>query len=165
MGFVQHLVNDGSIGFVEDGVEHVGLFFVANKAGAQRFTIDGRASNRHFLRPPAGPLLSGDGLCHVEFQEAPQDAQNWFVRSASIKNAFHPKRIPGWLQAFFALPPGLASEVGYTGRTVERKRLFSDSLICPVPTTLPMVFSWAMFFCQDVWNHCTLAGSVDFRLS
>ena len=29
----------GSVGFVEDAVEHVGLFFVATKAGAQRFII------------------------------------------------------------------------------------------------------------------------------
>ena len=42
------------VGFVRDlvTVEHVRLFFVATKAGAQRFSIDVRASNR-FLRPRA----------------------------------------------------------------------------------------------------------------
>ena len=34
--------------------------------------------------------------------------------------------------AFSALPAVLASEVGYTGRTVNQKRLASDSLICLV---------------------------------
>ena len=63
-------------------VEHVGLFFVAKKGGALRFIVDARASNRHFLRPPAGLLLTGEGLCLVEFQGAPEDAQNWFVGSA-----------------------------------------------------------------------------------
>ena len=67
-----------------------------------------------FLRPPSGPLFTGEGLSFVEFQGAPEDAQNWFVGSADIKNAVHQMRIPGWLQAFFALPAVLASEVGYT---------------------------------------------------
>ena len=48
--------------------------------------------------------------------------------------------------AFFALPAVLASEVGYTGRTVNQKRLAPESLIHLVPTTFPMGFSWARFF-------------------
>ena len=36
MGFVRDLVQAGSVGFVEVAVEHVGLFSVAKKAGAQR---------------------------------------------------------------------------------------------------------------------------------
>ena len=45
--------------------------------------------------------LDQEGLCHVEFQETPEDAQNWFVGSADIKNALHQMRIFSWLQAFF----------------------------------------------------------------
>ena len=48
--FVWDLVQAGSIGIVEDAVEHFGLLFAVKKAGAQRFTIDARASNRHFLK-------------------------------------------------------------------------------------------------------------------
>ena len=134
MGFVRDLVQAGSIGFVE----HVGLIFVAKNAGAQRFITDARASNRHFLRPPSGPLLTGEGLCHVEFQGAPQDAQNWFVGSADIKNAFHQMRSLGWLQAFFPLSNVLASEVGCAYKTVNQKRLAPESFVYPVPTTLPI---------------------------
>ena len=43
-------------------------------AGAQVIIIDARAGSRHFLNPPSGPLLTGEGLCHVEFQGAPEDA-------------------------------------------------------------------------------------------
>ena len=50
-----------------------------------------------------------------------------------------------WMQAFFALPAVLASEVGCKGKTINERRLASDSLICPVPTTLPSGFSCAMF--------------------
>ena len=86
--FVRDLVKAASLGFVETAVEHVGLLFFAKKAGAQRFIIDARASNRHFLRPPSGPLLTGEGLCHVGFQGTPEDAHNLFVGSADIKKAF-----------------------------------------------------------------------------
>ena len=74
VGFVRDLVKVGSVAFVEDAVEHVGLFFVAKKAGAQTFIMDARSSNRHLLRPPSGPLLTGEGLGHVEFQGPPEDA-------------------------------------------------------------------------------------------
>ena len=94
-------------------------------------------------------MLTGEGLCYVEFQGAPHNAQNWFVGSADIKNAFHQMRIPGWLQAFFfALSSVLASEVGYSGKTISQKRLVLDSLIYPVPTTL-------VCCCQDVTDNRT----------
>ena len=111
------------------------------------------------MRPPSGPLLTDEGLCHVEFQGVPEDAHNWFVGSADVKNAFHQMRIPGWLQAFFALLAVLASEVGYSGKTGNQKRLAPDSLTNPVPTTLPLGFSWAVFFCQDVTDHYTPVGA------
>ena len=47
---------------------------------AQRFITDARTSNRH-LSPPSEPLLTGEGLCHVKFQGAPDNAQIWFVGS------------------------------------------------------------------------------------
>ena len=43
------LVKACSVLFVESAVEHVGLFFVAKKARAQRLIIDALASNRLFL--------------------------------------------------------------------------------------------------------------------
>ena len=150
VGFIRDLVKAGSVGIVETAVEHAGLFFVAKTAGAQRLIIDARVSNRHFLNPPSGPLLTGEGLCHVEFQGAPEDAQNWFVGSADVKNALHQMRILGWSESFFPLRAVLASEVGYTGRAVDQKHLVG--------------LSWTMFFCQDVTEHCTLPGSADAPL-
>ena len=44
---------------------------------------------------------------------------------------------------------------------IDKTRPVPDSLIYPVPATLPMGFSWAMFYCQNVTDHCTLAGSAD----
>ena len=65
---------------------------------------------------PSGPLVAGDGLGHVEFQGAPEDAHNSFVGSADMKIAFRQMCIPGWLQAYLILPAVLASEVGHTGK-------------------------------------------------
>ena len=61
---------------VPSGLFEVAVFFVAKKAGAQRFIIDARASNRHFVSLPSGPLLKGEGLYLVEFHGAPENAQN-----------------------------------------------------------------------------------------
>ena len=71
------------------------------------------------------------------FQGALEDAQNWFVGSADIKNACHQMRIPSWLQAFFALFAVLASEVGRTGKTYKNvSRRFFD-LSCPPEIYVP----------------------------
>ena len=93
-GFICDVEKAGSVGFVETAVVHIGLFIVAAKAGAQRFIIDARASNRHFLNFPSGHLLTREGLCNVECQGALEDARNWFEGSADVKNAFYQMRIP-----------------------------------------------------------------------
>ena len=61
VGFVRDLVKAASVGFVEDAVEHVGLLFVAKKAGTQRFIVDARASDWYFLTPPSGPFFHRRG--------------------------------------------------------------------------------------------------------
>ena len=57
---------------------------------------------------------------------------------------------------FRALSAFLASEVGYTGRTVGQKRVAPDSLICPVPTVktsrttaLSGSADYLLFVCRD----------------
>ena len=82
MGFFRDLAKAGSVGFVEDAVGHVGLFFAARKAGVQRFTIDARASNRFFfVRSPSGPWLAGEQLAMSGTLE---EAHNWSVGSADM---------------------------------------------------------------------------------
>ena len=56
------------------------FLFVAKKAGAQWFIIDARASKRHVFET---------SIWIVAHRRGPEDAQNWFVGSADIKNAFH----------------------------------------------------------------------------
>ena len=138
-GFVRDLVKAGSADFAEDAVAHFGLFFVAKKAGAQRFIIDARASNRHFLRPPAGPMLTGEGLCHVEFQGTPEDTQNWFVGSADISKYVPSAAYSRVSASVFALPAVLASEVGYSVENDQPNKTCSRFFDILVPTRLPLI--------------------------
>ena len=62
---------------------------------------------------------------------------------------------------FFALLAVLASTLDTRAKTISQRRLFPVSLIYPVLATLSVCFSWVMFSCQDVTDHCTLAGSAD----
>ena len=50
VGFIRDLVNAGSAGFAETETE--------NGWGSEKFINCARASNRHFLNPLAGPLLT-----------------------------------------------------------------------------------------------------------
>ena len=70
---------------------------------------------------PVWTVAHRDGICHVEFHGALEDAQKWCVVSADIENAFHQMRILGWLQAFFALPAVLGPELGYFGKTISQR--------------------------------------------
>ena len=142
VGFIQDLVKAGSVGFFETA-EHVGLFLVAKEAVAQR-EVHYRCSCKQstFFDHQAGPLPTGEGLCHVEFQGAPEDAQNWIVGSADIKKAFHQVRIPERLQAFFAQPAVLTSEIGCSGKQISQKQLAPDSLIYLFVQHFLLVFRW-----------------------
>ena len=80
VGLIRDLVKAASVGFGQ----------TAKKAAGHHFCACKRASNRYFLSPPYGPLLTGEEFFHVECQGAPEDAQNWFVGSPDVKNAFHP---------------------------------------------------------------------------
>ena len=123
------------------------------------------SSIRHCLRPPSGPVLTDEGLRRVECQGAPQDADNClWVRPISRTRFISCAFLDGF-KSVFALTAVVASEAGHVVKKINQKRLAPDSLIYPVPTTLPMCVSWTMFFCQDVADHLTLTGSADYHLS
>ena len=124
----------------------------AQPAGAQRFIIDARASNRHFFEPSIWTVVHRERLCHVEFQGAPEDAQNWFADSDAIKNAF------------FALPAVIASEVDYAGKTIEHKRLAPDFLVYLVPATLPKGFFLGRCSSVKMSRTTVLSLKVQIRL-
>ena len=113
VGFVRDLVEAGSVGFVEDAVEHVRVFFVVKKAGAQRCLCNQPTS----LRRQSGS----------NFRERLKDAQNWFVGSADIKNAFHQMRTHCLLHAFFCAASCSRIRSWLHRKSGRRKRLAPDS--------------------------------------
>ena len=142
--------------------------FLAKKAGAHRFIIDGACVQPTFSEPPSGRTLTGEGKGTLPCQIS-GSARGRSVPVCGFSG--HQERVSSnahsWMVAsvFFALPAVLASEVGYNGKkTVSQKRFAPDSLIYRDTTTLLMGFSWAMFFCQDVTDHCTLLGRADYPL-
>ena len=68
-------------------------------------------------------FLTGEGRCQ------PENDQNWFVGSADSENVFHQMCIPIWVQAFFALPAVLASEVGHTEKAIGRSLAPDSNLV------------------------------------
>ena len=60
MGFVRDLVNVGSVGFVEDAVEHRWSLFRCQEGWRSEVQLT-------CLRLASGPFLTGEGLCRVEF--------------------------------------------------------------------------------------------------
>ena len=98
MGFVRDLVKAGSGEFVEDAVEHVGVFFVAKKAGAQRFVTDARASNRHFLRLLLGPLLTGEGPLSCRISRSVRRRAKLVCRFHRYQERVSPDARSGYIQ-------------------------------------------------------------------
>ena len=71
MGFIREKEKAGSVGFVETAEELFGLCYVATR----KLVLSGSSSMRQpstgmCFESPSGPLLTGEGLCHVEFQES-----------------------------------------------------------------------------------------------
>ena len=140
---LRDLVKAGSVKFV---------------AGAQRFIIDARASNQHFSNP-FGDFCLQEKVFSMLFQESLEDARNWFGGFRRCQERVSQDAHSQMAASALALPAVLAFEVGYTGKVVDKQRLVPDSLIYPVLAAFPTCFSWAMFFCQNVTDHCMLAGS------
>jgi len=67
---------------------------------------------------------------------------------SDIKDTFHRLRMPSWMRPFFCLPKVKAGDVGMSGRMVSGRTLRPGSWVYPMPMTLPMGFSWSLFFCQ-----------------
>ena len=107
------------------------FFRCQKKAGAQRFIIDAHASNRHIFETFVWAFAHRRGtLSCTSSKELLRTLRTGLSLHLTSRDAFHQMRILGWLLAFFALPAVLAPDVGYTGKTVDQKRLaprFSDT--------------------------------------
>ena len=122
--FVRQLHQRGMLVHCPQPRETVGLFFVLKSDGlSQRLIVDARRSNCHFRTAPGVELLTGEGLGRVEVAmpegvsvDSPEGQKILtetvlHLGMADAKDCFHRMRIPGWLSAFFTLPPVPAKDI------------------------------------------------------
>ena len=163
IALVRRLVATGLFIYLLDGdvKERSGIFFVT-KTGKKKFrlVIDARRANKHCVTPPGVSLCSVEGLSKIEVLvpddfDPSSEAGIKLMRDlemtlgvADVSDAFHNMRIPWHLSRYFALMPLTAGEAGLVGQTLGGVVLDNKDLVSPAAGSLPMGFSWSLFFCQ-----------------
>ena len=165
LSLIRRLVESGLFRLLleEDAIEQVSIFFVIKKGKALvRLVIDARASNRHFVAPPGVSLCSTEGMSRIEVQlpeHIPLDSPAGLriieqlllsLGVADVADAFHRMRIPKALSRYFCLPAVSADELGLSDTFLDGVLLRPGTLLVPAAGSLPMGFSWSLFFCQQV---------------
>ncbi|CAK0812006.1 unnamed protein product [Prorocentrum cordatum] len=148
----------------------LGLFVVKKKDGARlRLIVDCRRSNALFRPPPGVDLLSGEGLGRVEM---PIMGASDFAGLCAVlgvgdaADCFHGMKLQGDIRHYFSWPP---LDAALTGETlVERRPVHAGEQVWPMSQSLPMGFSWSLYFAQAanqrrLDRQPSLAGSL--RLS
>ena len=70
-----------------------------------------------------------------------------------VADAFHRMKMPDHLCEYFGLPSVTASELGL--RRLRGAELLPTDELVPLATSLPMGFSWSLFFAQDIDEEAT----------
>ena len=126
-----------------------------------RLVIDARRSNGHFASLPAVDLLTGGGLAGSEL-ELPSDVEIGSQEAydilqgvcvslgvSDVSDAFHGMRIPRELSRYVCVGALTAAELGLTDTMLVGQLLDATSRLCPATASLPMGFSWSLYFCQQ----------------
>ena len=87
-------------------------------------------------------------LGHLELTEE----QILHFAASDIEDCFHHFELPREMQELFGMPPIEARFLGL--RSVENVKIDPITEIFPLVTTVPMGFSWSMFWCQQAHEHC-----------
>eukprot|EP00435_Cladocopium_sp_Y103_P029361 s335_g7.t1 len=140
-----------------------GVFFVYKSDRKKiRMILDSRRANQMFRAPPGVELCSAEGFSRLEVvvpeshhpgsPEFAKDLEGFglYFGLSDIKDCFHRLRIPSWLSKYFALKPVPCEWVGLDGTELEGKRLQRGDTIYPMAGSLPMGFSWSLYFAQRI---------------
>ena len=151
--FVKRLHNLGMVSMhAEPPTERVGIFFVKKKGGKLRMILDCRRSNCHFADPDPVVLATGDAMSRIELE-----GKCLHTASADLQNAFYTMAMPSSLQQFFGLRKVRAGDVGVS--EIGGKPVQPDSWLHPRLAVLPMGWSHAMWWCQQISEHvCEKSG-------
>ena len=161
--FVADLAAAGMLRFDVDVKESTAPFFVwKDEEGNLRNLFDLRPSNTRFRKPPKVRLLTPEGMSRMEVESG----EHLYSSGYDLKDYYHYIRVPKWLSEYFGLPK-LKSEL--LAKLLAKKGLEElarqvriharNGLIEPALATLPMGWTWSVFFAQLVHEHI-LAASV-----
>ena len=125
----------------------------------QRVIVDARSINQRCRRPPSVRLCSGDGLARLEL------LPEMHVAQADVDSCFHRMRMPTEMQRWCSLPHIIAANLG--GVRIGELYLDDNTPIVPLLETLPMGFTWSLFFAQSAHEaileqHSGLKRTTDF---
>ena len=121
----------------------VGVFFVHKKSGKLRLILDTRAANRAFRKPMPTRLPTPAAWSSIEV--ASEDTL--YTAAGDVADAFHRMALPVHLRRFFRLP---AIKCKFVDRKLWPAGCNGEDYITPEYATLPMGWSWSLFFCQHV---------------
>eukprot|EP00971_Amphidinium_carterae_P229081 4544126-Amphidinium_carterae.1 len=137
----------GLVSFTQKPISFVGTFAVWKKnAEKQRIIVDARGTNRLFLPPPAVRLCTSEAFSRIEVPREFGD-ETVEICVSDIKDCFHRFLLPGWLRGYFCLPGVVAGDVG--ALEADGKEVDADALVFPCWNSLPMGWSWSVYFAQE----------------
>eukprot|EP00971_Amphidinium_carterae_P017386 342789-Amphidinium_carterae.3 len=147
----------GLVSFTRKPVCYVGTFAVWKKGGEkQRIIVDARSTNRLFCPPPPVQLCTSEAFSRIEI---PSEFGNEAVEIcvSDIKDCFHRFLLPSWLRGYFCLPGVIAGHVG--AREADDKAVDSQCMVYPCWNSLPMGWSWSVYFAQEASQSIMLEGT------
>eukprot|EP00973_Karenia_brevis_P054433 7564454-Karenia_brevis.AAC.1 len=164
-GFLADLNRCGLLYWTQSPKEFAAVFFVRKKDERLRMIIDCRRANARFKAPDNVDMCTAEGLARLEVEiEDPDemllDGQP-AAAIADVENCFHRLRIRKELSEYFCLPPLKARELAKL--TAEFKHLSGDEDVFPCVGTLPMGFTWSLYFAQNIneYNMETKGGFLE----
>ncbi|CAE7463997.1 unnamed protein product [Symbiodinium sp. CCMP2592] len=144
--FVRRLWDGGLVEFtVEEPVEKVEAFFVRKKDGRLRMVVDCRRSNAWFAPPDNLNLATAEVLSRIDLGGTDRDL---YISTADLKDAFYHFELPSQLRPYFGMRP--LSEGDLSINALGGKTLRASSLIFPRLKVLPMGWTHALWWCQNI---------------
>ena len=151
--FVRELWQCGIINWSRKVKGRCTPFFVRKKNGSLRLVLDCRQVNAFFRIPPGCEMGSLAAMGELEVDVGTE--QQLWISQADVQDCFWQCAIPMELARWFgldAVPGSLLISLGVTH--VDGQLVHPDEFIHPVIGCLPMGWSWAMWFVQQL--HETL---------
>ena len=148
---VRHLLRLGLVVALPAGSarEHAALFFV-KKPGKSKCSVivDARRANRVFAKPPGVSMAIAETFARLELIAGEAPAPSVSLGLCDIRDAFHRFRFRPELAAFFCIGVASAAELKMVGQRVGGKTLVASDAVELAWGSLPMGFSWSLYFCQ-----------------